>query len=594
VRLLSALGGTRALAVLAALLIVAITAAPFWLTMPRLVRSAELDVLQTRLEAEARLLAVETRLLVEAEDWDRLGALAASAEDLAALRVRFADTSGAVLAQSPGAAADLNVPLNARAVQALDGVPVTYTSDRYTPGRDTMFVAVPIQSDGAVVGLVEIGRPLADVDSAMMGFWGALTTALVIAAVLAGTLALWLASRLSQPILALTKVANELAVGHYVHDVAVRGPGEVRQLGRALGRMAKALQESFASLEAERDRLDAVLDHMADGILIGNADGVVTLVNPAAAHILGINSARAVGQRLAVVVRDHEVIDVARRCLSSNGMGREFTATVERASPRRYLRVVATRVGDGRDVQVLLVLQDLTELRRLETVRRDFFANVSHELRTPIAAIKAMVETLEDGAIDDRPAAYDFLGRMNRETDGLSHLVEELLQLSRIESGQVSLSVEAIDPTEVVNRAVDRLAPLAERSGVNLGMEISPDIPRVQADRERVAQVLVNIVHNAIKFTPPGGSVTISVRPDQQGVVFSVSDTGSGIAEDDLPRLFERFYKVDKARASGGTGLGLAISKHLVQVQGGTIWAESAGPGQGATFTFVLPRAYQD
>jgi two-component system phosphate regulon sensor histidine kinase PhoR len=237
------------------------------------------------------------------------------------------------------------------------------------------------------------------------------------------------------------------------------------------------------------------------------------------------------------------------------------------------------------------VLQDLTEVRKLESVRRDFFANVSHELRTPIAAIKAMVETLEDGAIEDQPAARDFLGRMHREVDGLSQLVQELLQLARIESGQALLRLEPVPPLELLTRTSDRLRSVAERAGVNLVLSAPEELPAVRVDRDRVGQVLDNIVHNAIKYTPPGGRIELAARHERNMVAIAISDTGAGITEDDLPRLFERFYKADKARATGGTGLGLAIAKHLVQAHGGRIWAESAGPGEGATFTFTLPVA---
>ena len=415
--------------------------------------------------------------------------------------------------------------------------------------------------------------------------------ALALASAAAVALALWLGARLSSSLATLTSAAERVAGGSYSQGIVVRGPAEVVRLGEAFGRMARALEGSFASLGAERDRLGAVLRNMADGILIVDADGVVTLVNPAAARTLGINSAGAVGQRLAAVVHEYEIIDLARRCLALPQARNDLAVTVERASPRRYLRAVGTRVGEGPEAQVLLVVQNLTEMRRLETVRRDFFANVSHELRTPISAIKAMVETLEDGAIEDPPAARDFLGRMHREVDGLVQLVEELLQLSRIEFGQLSLEVSPLSAEGVVQAVVARLAPLAERAGVTLATEVDPEVPDARADRERLSQVLANLLHNAIKFTPPGGRVRARVHGEGREVVFSVIDTGVGIEEDDLPRLFERFYKVDRARSSGGTGLGLAIAKHLVQVQGGRIWAESLGPGRGAAFHFTVPAA---
>jgi two-component system phosphate regulon sensor histidine kinase PhoR len=242
----------------------------------------------------------------------------------------------------------------------------------------------------------------------------------------------------------------------------------------------------------------------------------------------------------------------------------------------------------------LVVLQDVTELRRLERARRDFIANISHELRTPLAAIKLLVETLETALTDDPAAAPRFLQQIAVELDGMTQLVRELLELARIESGLVALQFAAVPVEPLLAGAADRLRPLAERKQITVQVD-TPDaaVPPVRADAGRIEQVLLNLIHNAIKFTPPGGRITLRARPHPEGVVLCVEDTGQGIEPEDLPRVFERFYKGDKARAAGGesgTGLGLAIAKHLVQTHGGRIWATST-PGQGATFCFTLPPA---
>ncbi|MHB1130961.1 MAG: sensor histidine kinase [Chloroflexota bacterium] len=404
-------------------------------------------------------------------------------------------------------------------------------------------------------------------------------------------LGLGLANRLVHSLAALRTAAEGVAEGSFDAALLPASSFEIAEAARSFARTAAIVQQTYASLAEERDRLGAVLRNMADGIIIVNADRVVDLVNPAAQRALALRDVPLVGQRLAAVVQEYEIIELARRCLTVGQPGQDFTSSLERASPRRYLRLVATRLGEGREAKALLVLQDLTEMRRLETVRRDFLANVSHELRTPLAALKVMVETLEDGALDDPEAARDFLGRMHSETDGLAQLVEELLQLSRIESGQADIHLESVPVGELVSHAARRLTPLAERAGLRL--QVDPTVPEayVLADRERVGQVLVNLVHNAIKFTPPGGSVSLAADISASTVTISVADTGVGIAPDDLPRIFERFYKADRARASGGTGLGLAIAKHLVRAHGGSIWAESAGPGRGSRFAFTLPVA---
>jgi two-component system phosphate regulon sensor histidine kinase PhoR len=236
----------------------------------------------------------------------------------------------------------------------------------------------------------------------------------------------------------------------------------------------------------------------------------------------------------------------------------------------------------------LVILQDLTRIRRLETVRRDFISNISHELRTPLAGLKALVDTLRGGAIKDPPAAKRFLKRMDAEVDALTQMVEELLALSRIESGQAPLRLGPTPVAEVVIPPVDRLRPQAERAGLEFVVLLPPQLPQVLAEADRARLVLTNLAHNAVKFTPPGGRIVVAARVAGDEVIFSVEDTGVGIPAEDLPRIFERFYKADRARSGGGTGLGLAIAKHLVQGHGGRIWAESV-EGQGSTFSFTLP-----
>jgi two-component system phosphate regulon sensor histidine kinase PhoR len=256
------------------------------------------------------------------------------------------------------------------------------------------------------------------------------------------------------------------------------------------------------------------------------------------------------------------------------------------------LDISAQRLRGGREQLGVLVLRDVTELRRLERLRRDFVANVSHELRTPLTSVKALVETLAAGAIDDPAVADDFLGRVVAEVDHLAALVDELLDLARLESGRAVLHTETRDPAEAVRRAVERLRPQAERADLTLRTDLPGALPPVAADWTRIDQVMLNLVHNAIKFTAAGGEIVVSAAEQDSFLAITVRDNGAGIARDELPRLFERFYKVDKARHSAGTGLGLAIAKHIVQAHGGAITAASE-LGRGTTITFTLPLTRQ-
>jgi two-component system phosphate regulon sensor histidine kinase PhoR len=358
--------------------------------------------------------------------------------------------------------------------------------------------------------------------------------------------------------------------------------------------MAARLRDLIGTLSTDRARLRAVLAAMADGLLLLDDGERVVLANRAAADLLGLpgevdqGAASEDGRRLIELVHDHELYELVRQALAR----RQLLSDMVRLGPSgRYLRITATPMPGGGGSALVLV-QDVTEIRRAETIRRDFAANVSHELKTPIASLKALVETLEDGALEDPPAARDFLQRMHVEVDRIAQLVEELLELARIESGRARMTFEPRDAAQMVATAVERLRPQADRAGVTLVVRPGAELPPVRADASRIEGVVVNLVHNAIKFTPAGGRVEAAVdRFELDGrpcVRVAVVDTGAGIPAEDIPRLFERFYKADKSRASSGTGLGLAIVKHVVQAHGGQVGVESE-VGVGSTFWFTLP-----
>jgi two-component system, OmpR family, phosphate regulon sensor histidine kinase PhoR len=368
--------------------------------------------------------------------------------------------------------------------------------------------------------------------------------------------------------------------------------GFVNSVGRPLWlwSLADALEKAEARLRLEvaaaleaGDGMVAVLSRLHDGVIVTDDLKTVTFVNRAQLARLRLSEERVVGRSLIEVVQDHEIDSLVEQCLATRS---ERKLIVETLPSRRYTGVVATPLGHGGGCVV--VLQDMTELRRLEKVRRDFVANISHELRTPLASLKLLAETLESGGTDDPELTRDYLGRIGIEVDRLAQMVDELGELSLIETGQVRLEMERLNVSALVVRAVERLEAQAVRAGIRLEAVIPGDLPEPLGDRRRLEQVLVNLLHNAIKFTPEGGRVVVSAREDGEGVVVAVSDTGIGIAEDDLPRVFERFYKVDKSRSSRGTGLGLAIARHIVEAHHGTLRVESI-EGKGSTFSFWLP-----
>jgi two-component system phosphate regulon sensor histidine kinase PhoR len=369
---------------------------------------------------------------------------------------------------------------------------------------------------------------------------------------------------------------DEISITDLPHDQ--KG---LEDLSNAVKTLFVAQQAQTTAMDTEREKLATVLETMTDGVLIADADGRLQFANPAAGRLFECET--ATGRTVAEVVRHHQLIEAWQKCRQT---GEAQDETIELPTRRQFLRLVV--VPDRHTGGSLLLIQDLTHLRRLETVRRDFISNLSHELRTPLASLKALTETLQEGALDDPPAARRFLSRIETEVDVLSQMVAELLELSRIESGQVPLSLRKITPVKLIQSSSERMRAQAERAGLTLAVEYPASLPKVQADLPRLEQVLVNLIHNAIKFTRPGGKVRLSAEMEGDFVRFAVQDTGSGIPADDLPRIFERFYKTDRARSGSGTGLGLSISRHLVEEHGGRIWAESV-EGKGSTFYFTIP-----
>jgi len=337
-------------------------------------------------------------------------------------------------------------------------------------------------------------------------------------------------------------------------------------------------------LDESRARIDALLAR-GDGVLAFDAGRIVRFVSEPAATLLGLRPDTAVGLSDIAVLRDHEIHEGIVQ-LQRGDAPPDSTWNFERGGRMIELRLVPV-VGNGEWATVAL-LRDVTEIRRLETVRRDFVSNFSHEFRTPLASIKAVLETLAGGGLEDDEFARDFVERAEAETDRLTQLVEELAELGRIESGQVPFRFGPVDPRELVNEAVARLAPQARRAGITLRVETGSPVPPINADRERLERAVLNLVHNALKFTPEGGTISVRALSSGSGVDLVVQDTGSGIPASELARIFERFYKADRSRGGQGTGLGLAIVKHTVEEHGGSVSARSS-LGLGSTFTVHLP-----
>jgi len=384
----------------------------------------------------------------------------------------------------------------------------------------------------------------------------------------------------------LAGASREIADGQFTVRLEAGSDDELGLAYAEFNRMASRLETLVAETSQERSRLTAAINSGPDAVVALDRESNITFASAAVHDLLDRDPGEIVGRPFVWMMPDAEVIEGLR---ASRERGESSSYVIERPN-RHFLRAIITPIVGGGAWSSLVVFHDMTDVKRVEQVRRDFVANVSHELRTPLAAIKSVIETLQSGAMEDSAIARDFLERADGEVDRLVQMVEELLELSRIESGELSMAREPVDLATAIQSAGDRLRPQAERAGVALSVAVGDDLPRVSGDRVSLERAIVNLINNAIKFTPEGGLVRITAQPSDSSVMIEVSDNGAGIEPTDLPRVFERFFKADRARRAGGTGLGLAVVKHTAEAHGGRVEAEST-LGQGSTFRIWLPAA---
>ena len=454
-----------------------------------------------------------------------------------------------------------------------------------TLNEQMMYVAVSIKDNNEVLGVARVSLPLSDIRNSIHHLTIVISLAVILTIILTG-FATWLIVRITtRRIREVTRASREIAAGDFKQDIQIRSRDEAGELGKAFNEMTGNIRKLVESISTEQSKLETVLSNMADGVIVTDKEGNISLANHAAEKLFGFRAEAIISKTVIEVTHDHEIDNLAKRCLAR---GEQLNSQIELTSAGKYLRVIAIPITGKVLSGCLLLLQDLTEMRNLQTMRQELVGNISHDLRTPLAGIKIMVETLREGAIDDKKAAIDFLTRIENEVDRLTQMVSELTELSRIEAGSVELKKEAVNLNELVDEAIIQLSPLANKQNITLNTVLSDSLPSVKVDRDRISQTITNLIHNAIKFNRTSGNVTIITSSDDKAITVKVIDTGIGIPKANLPHVFERFYKADKSRANSGSGLGLAIAKHTIEAHGGIIWAQSE-EGKGSTFSFTIP-----
>ncbi len=456
----------------------------------------------------------------------------------------------------------------------------------HTLGYEMLYTAIPCNENNELLGFVRLSIPLNEVDQRIDQLQRVWTIVLTLVSITSIGLAGIIAFKIAKPLRQLTKASQDLVRTSNQNAIPVdQTTDEISQLTRTFNHMALSINEKLAEIESERAKLSTILQEMSDGVIITDRQGTIQLINKAAINLFEVSQAEPIGLTLIEVTRQHQIVELLESCAKNN---KTQKVSFEILKTKQFVQAIASPGSDAMPSLFLFIFHDITQERKSELTRRDFISNVSHELRQPLAAIKLLSETLLDGAFDDLPSAKHFLQQIDNEVDSLNNLVNELLELSRAEAGHINLDLRAVNPLDLLKKIQERLHLLAEQDHIDLVIDCPPGLPLIKADKLRLEQVLMNLVHNAIKFSHPGGEILMKAEVGEAELIFSVHDDGIGISEEDLLLVFERFFKADRSRSGVGTGLGLSVARYMVEAHGGKIWAESRH-GIGSTFFFTIP-----
>jgi two-component system phosphate regulon sensor histidine kinase PhoR len=553
-----------------------------------------LDLVADHLKATATLLLDE---VPDVANQLALSAWAAAAERRTNARITVVSHEGKALADSQH---DLktteNHKLRPEVQEALAGRAGTSARYSTTLKKEIVYVALPARNES----VLRLALPLKEATTEVSQIRKRIVPISLLALSIAGLMAYLFSRSMTRRIEQIAEFSQKIAAGNLSERIKVHEPDEIGKLGQSLNITADKLHGTIEQLTRERNKIEIVLSSMAEGVLATDQAKRLILINPAFSRIFNAGPPSGLGKTVLEATRNNELDEIVTSVLRQGEKIKRFASinfpeekTFEVLAVPLFSKYVGNDQTKATISGAMAVLHDITELKRLEAVRREFVANVSHELRTPLAAIKGYAETLLDGALEDDPDhRRGFVEVIHHNADRLARITEDLLALSTVEASGFRLQSSRVHISDAIEEVLPVIKEPAAKKGQTIEVSVPPDLPHVLADTERINQVLVNLLNNAIKFTPEGGRITISVRvvPGSSMIEVAVSDNGVGIPRKDLPRIFERFYRVDKARSRelGGTGLGLAIVKHIVEAHGGKVWVEST-LGQGSTFTFTLP-----
>ncbi len=555
------------------------------------VRSSYMDNLQDKLHSQALLIAsMKAELFYEPEK-EGMEALAREFSREIGPRITLIDIEGEVLGDSEEDAETMeNHRHRPEIVKAYEeGMGVSTRFSR-TLNTDMLYVAVPVQEEKAV-GFVRVALPLTEVNYAVRQIWSMIIGAILIASLVSGVISIKFARNITRPLEEMTRKAKIMAQGNFNQKIYALEENELGQLGEAFNYMAQTLKEKVQETLKGKKQLESLLNSIASGIILLDKKGNIILTNPAAEAIMSFSSEEIIGKSHLSLLRNYELstrVDKVFKYGEPEGLEITLNFPYEKILDV-YLGPVTS--SEGEVLGLVMVFHDITEIRRLEKVRSEFIANVSHELRTPVTSVKGFAETLlEEDSLKDSATAREFIAIINREADRLNRLIGDLLELSKIE-GQGPLKFAPVNLKEIAEEVVKKIKPLVEKKKLTLNLDFPSTSLYVLGDEDKIHQVFLNLLDNSIKYTPENGEIHILLEEEEKNILVKVKDSGIGIPPEEIPRIFERFYRVDKTRSRkyGGTGLGLTIVKHIIEAHHGGIWVESE-PSQGTCFCFTLPK----
>jgi two-component system phosphate regulon sensor histidine kinase PhoR len=507
-------------------------------------------------------------------------------------RVTLINARGLVTLDSNRQTKDLDNHLNRSEIQEAR-VKGKGTATRYsrTLKMDMLYVALPLYEGSHLKGYLRLSRPLLEVDRSVDKLRFSIFQVLLLIIILSMIVAFIFSMKVISPIQEIEAFTDKIRKGEVSGMLMIDSRDEIGQLSKNINDMVAELQEKIRVANEEKWKLRAAFASMAEGVMVLDSQDRIEGLNKGMAEMIGREYADIVGKTPIEAFRNIALQDALNRFRQAGEIVLEEITLGDENPMILDVNISAVKSLPGQDPKTMIVFHNVTRLKKLEQVRADFVANVTHEIKTPLTAIIGFVETLQQGAIDDRAKAQKFLLTIHENAQRLNRLVDDLLTLSSIELGETKLHLEGLALDDVFETALTLISPRAALKNVRIQREVQPGLPRVRADRDRLVQILVNVLDNAVKFTPEGGSVSITASPEvQESVVIKITDTGIGISKSELPRLGERFYRIDKTRSRemGGTGLGLSIVKHLMKAHEGSMEIEST-LGKGTTVSLHFP-----